>query len=50
MTAGRNEPCNQATKALEKLKAAEPEVALLSTLWEVVREGMDTHTVEIAEL
>lgn len=38
------------TEAMANLKAAEADVALLSTFWEAVREHMDAHTAEIAEL
>lgn len=50
MTAERHEWYEQAAEAFGKLKAAEADVALKSTLWEANQKEMDTHTTEIAEL
>lgn len=50
MTVRRNAWFDLATEITEKLKAAEAEVALLSTLLEAAREDMNTHTAEPSEL
>lgn len=50
MPAERNEGYDLVTEAIEKLEAAEPDVALHSTLWEAALEEMGTHRAEVAEL
>lgn len=50
MTAERDEWLNLETDIAKKLKAAEADIALQSTLREAAREKMDTHTAEITKL
>lgn len=50
MKAEKNERYDVTTEVTERLKTAETDVALQSTLWEVVLEEMDTNKAEIVEL